>query len=175
MSKLLLRLFANGDPELPKTRAVTGKLSGIVGIVCNVLLFAMKLLVGILSGAVSITADAMNNLSDATSSVVTLIGFRLADAVGTEAKNTHIGPVLHHLPLEIRQREIRLGIRKAAVQHADLFESAALEQLPEPAGIGILLRTVLLKIAQIIFGIGVAVTDDGHRFIPGKCFHRCPF
>lgn len=84
MTKLLLRLFANGDPELPKTRAVTGKLSGIVGIVCNVLLFAMKLLVGILSGAVSITADAMNNLSDATSSVVTLIGFRLAEKPADE-------------------------------------------------------------------------------------------
>ena len=84
MTKLLLRLFANGDPELPQTRAVTGKLSGIVGIVCNVLLFAMKLLVGILSGAVSITADAMNNLSDATSSVVTLIGFRLAEKPADE-------------------------------------------------------------------------------------------
>lgn len=84
MTKLLLRLFANGDPKLPQTRAVTGKLSGIVGIVCNVLLFAMKLLVGILSGAVSITADAMNNLSDATSSVVTLIGFRLAEKPADE-------------------------------------------------------------------------------------------
>ena len=84
MTKLLLRLFAKGDPQLPQTRAKTGRLSGAVGIVCNVLLFALKLLVGILSGAVSITADAMNNLSDATSSVVTLVGFKLAEKPADE-------------------------------------------------------------------------------------------
>lgn len=84
MTKLLLRLFAKGDPQLPQTRAKTGRLSGVVGIVCNVLLFALKLLVGILSGAVSITADAMNNLSDATSSVVTLVGFKLAEKPADE-------------------------------------------------------------------------------------------
>jgi cation diffusion facilitator family transporter len=50
-----------------------------VGIVCNLLLFGFKIVVGTLSGAVSITADAMNNLSDATSAVVTLIGFKLAE------------------------------------------------------------------------------------------------
>jgi cation diffusion facilitator family transporter len=47
--------------------------------VCNVLLFAMKLVVGTLSGSVSITADAMNNLSDASSSIVTLLGFKLSE------------------------------------------------------------------------------------------------
>ena len=84
MTKLLLRLFAKGDPALPQTRAKTGKLSGGVGIVCNLLLFGLKLLVGIVSGAVSITADAMNNLSDATSSVVTLVGFKLAEKPADE-------------------------------------------------------------------------------------------
>ena len=75
MTALLLRLFAkNGD-----NRSAVGKLSGIVGIACNLLLFALKLTVGTLAGAVSITADAMNNLSDATSSIVTLLGFRLAE------------------------------------------------------------------------------------------------
>ena len=84
MTKLLLRLFAKGDPALPQTRAKTGKLSGGVGIVCNLFLFGLKLLVGIVSGAVSITADAMNNLSDATSSVVTLVGFKLAEKPADE-------------------------------------------------------------------------------------------
>ena len=56
-----------------------GRLSGIVGIICNFLLFGAKLLIGTLSGSLSITADAMNNLSDATSSVVTLVGFKLAE------------------------------------------------------------------------------------------------
>ena len=55
-----------------------GNLAGIVGIICNVLLFAGKLLAGTLCGSVSVTADAVNNLSDASSSLVTLLGFRLA-------------------------------------------------------------------------------------------------
>ena len=74
MTKLLLRLFAkNGE------RSEVGRLSSIVGVVCNLLVAASKLLIGILSGSVSITADAMNNLSDATSSIVTFVGFKLAE------------------------------------------------------------------------------------------------
>lgn len=55
-----------------------GELSGIVGIFLNLCLFAGKLMAGLLSGAISIMADAFNNLSDASSSIITLIGFRLA-------------------------------------------------------------------------------------------------
>ena len=74
MTKLLIRLFAkSGD------RAAIGRMSGVVGVVCNLLLAAAKLLAGILSGSVAITADALNNLSDATSSIVTFVGFKLAE------------------------------------------------------------------------------------------------
>ena len=66
-------------PNDPKTRAAAGKLSGIVGVLCNLLLFGGKLAVGLLTGSVSVTADAMNNLSDAVSSIVTLVGFKLAE------------------------------------------------------------------------------------------------
>lgn len=81
MTNWLLRTFIkNSDhPEDPKVRAAVGILSGIVGILCNILLFGGKLAVGLLTRSVSITADAMNNLSDATSSVVTMLGFRLAE------------------------------------------------------------------------------------------------
>ena len=74
MTKLLLRLFAKSGE-----RSAVGRLSSVVGVVCNLLVAAAKLLIGILSGSVSITADAMNNLSDATSSVVTFVGFKLAE------------------------------------------------------------------------------------------------
>lgn len=86
MTKLLLRLFVKDadNTESPKVRAAIGTLSGLVGIVCNVLLFAFKLLVGTLTGSVSITADAMNNLSDASGSIVTFIGFRVADKPADE-------------------------------------------------------------------------------------------
>ena len=86
MTNLLLRLFVRDyqDPKQPRVRAAVGKMSGIVGILCNLLLFAMKLAVGTISGSVAITADALNNLSDATSSVVTLIGFKLAEKPADE-------------------------------------------------------------------------------------------
>ena len=81
MTQLLLTIFAgkSADAQDPKVRSSIGKLSGTVGIVCNVLLFSIKLAAGILAGSVSIMADALNNLSDATSSVVTLLGFKLAE------------------------------------------------------------------------------------------------
>lgn len=81
MTKLLLRLFIKNytDPTVPETRAKIGSLSGTVGVICNLIVVAMKMAVGILTGAFSVVADAMNNLSDAASAIVTLIGFKLAE------------------------------------------------------------------------------------------------
>ena len=81
MQRLLLRLFVKNcaDTKDPAVRTQYGKLAGWVGIFCNLLLFAGKLLVAVLSKSVSMTADAVNNLSDASSSVVTLLGFKLSE------------------------------------------------------------------------------------------------
>lgn len=62
-----------------KKRSAYGKLCGIVGIILNILLFVGKFLAGIWSNSIAITADALNNLSDAGSSLVTLFGFKLAE------------------------------------------------------------------------------------------------
>lgn len=80
MTKLLLRLFVKNheNSEDMAVRASVGKLAGATGIVCNIILFLGKLIAGLLAGSVAIVADAVNNLSDASSSVVTLLGFRLA-------------------------------------------------------------------------------------------------
>lgn len=130
MTRLLLRLFVKNhmNPEDPSVHSSIGTLSGITGIFCNVFLFALKLIVGILSGAVSIVADALNNLLDATSSVVTLVGFRLAKrpadldhpfgharyeyisglvvaalilVVGVELADSSLGKVFHPTPILI--------------------------------------------------------------------------
>ena len=80
MTNMLLKLFIkdlNADIS-PQMRGRVGMVSGVVGILANLMLFAGKILVGILSGSVSIMADAMNNLSDASGSILTLVGFRLA-------------------------------------------------------------------------------------------------
>ncbi len=85
MTKLLLRLFVKGKNYTePKTRSAVGRLSGAVGIAGNIALFLGKLIVGTTSGSVSITADAMNNLTDASSAIVTLIGFKLAEKPADE-------------------------------------------------------------------------------------------
>lgn len=80
MTELLTRIFIRNRENIsdPAVRRQYGTLSGTVGIVLNLLLFAGKFLAGTLAGSIAITADAFNNLSDAGSSVVTLIGFRLA-------------------------------------------------------------------------------------------------
>ncbi len=75
ISKLIRKSDALNNPN---ARQIYGTVSGGVGIFCNIILFVFKLLAGVLSGAVSIIADAFNNLSDAASSVVTLVGFRMA-------------------------------------------------------------------------------------------------
>lgn len=79
-----LILPQSADPSQSDVRARTGKRSGAMGIIANLFLFGSKLAIGTASGSVSITADAMNNLSDATSSVVTLAGFKLAQMPADE-------------------------------------------------------------------------------------------
>jgi len=68
-----------GDVKDERVRSAYGKAASIVGIGCNALLFGGKMLVGMLSGSVAITADAVNNLSDASSSIISLFGFKMAD------------------------------------------------------------------------------------------------
>ena len=70
--------------EETKQRNQLGKRAGIVGIIVNILLAVGKMLIGILSASVAITADALNNLMDAASSIVTLIGFKLAEKPADE-------------------------------------------------------------------------------------------
>ena len=79
MTETLVRLFVKNsrDTADPAVRTAYGNLASWVGIFCNLLLCAGKFLAGTLSGSISIAADAVNNLSDASSSVVSLIGFKL--------------------------------------------------------------------------------------------------
>ena len=81
MTNFLVKAFIKDyeNTENPSVRTAYGKLSGKVGILCNILLCAGKFVAGILSGSVSIAADAANNLSDASSSVISLIGFKLSE------------------------------------------------------------------------------------------------
>lgn len=80
MVSLLSKIFISDytDVKSPKVRTAYGMLCGCVGIGLNILLFIGKFIAGTISSSIAITADAFNNLSDAGSSFVTLIGFKLA-------------------------------------------------------------------------------------------------
>lgn len=87
MTQLLIRLFIKDEnTEDKNVRLKYGILAGCVGIFANLLLTIIKIITGMLTGAISITADAMNNLSDALSSIVTLVGFRMS---GKPADSEH--------------------------------------------------------------------------------------
>ena len=142
MTKLLMRLFikAPGDPASPRTRAAVGALSGWVGIVCNIFLFAGKLLAGLLSGSVSIIADAMNNLSDTTSSVVTLLGFKLAEK-----------PADKHHPYGHARLEYLSGLGVAGFILIIGFELAkgSVEKILEPTHVSLSLLTCCILLGSM--------------------------
>ena len=149
MQKLLLRLFVKNyaDTKDPAVRSQYGKLAGWVGIFCNILLFAGKLLVGTLCKSVSITADAFNNLSDASSSVVTLLGFKLSEK---PADREH--PYGHH------RMEYLSGLCVAAMillVGAELVKTSASRILhPEPVEFS--LATVLVLAGSILLKLWMA-------------------
>jgi len=77
----LVKLFIKNSEKIedPRVRTSYGILSSIVGMICNVILFAVKMAIGIVINSISIMADAFNNLSDAASSIISFIGVKLAD------------------------------------------------------------------------------------------------
>lgn len=81
MTEFLIRKFIKNhcDSESLAVRSAYGKLAGKVGIACNILLCIGKFFAGIFSGSLSVSADAVNNLSDASSSIISLIGFKLSE------------------------------------------------------------------------------------------------
>ena len=86
MTDLILRIFVRDhkNTEDPAVRDKCGRVAGAVGIVTNFLIFLMKIIVGTVFHSVSVTADAVNNLTDSGSSVVTLIGFKMASKPADE-------------------------------------------------------------------------------------------
>ncbi len=143
MTKLLLRLFVKNHTETkdPGVRAVYGKLAGIVGILCNLLLFGGKLAAGWLSGSVAVTADAVNNLSDASSSLVTLLGFKMAERPADEEH-----------PYGHARMEYLSGLAVAAlilVIGVELGKSS-LDKILHPQDVEFSLVTLLILIGSIL-------------------------
>lgn len=155
MGGLLLKIFVpEGGGDDPAVRAACGKLSGMTGIILNVLLVAGKLVAGILAASVAIVGDALNNLSDAASSVITLIGFRLA---GRKPDKEH--------PFGHGRIEYITGLLVAVVIIFMAFELAksSVEKIitPEPTVFsyvvtGILAASILVKLWMFFFNRKIA-------------------
>ena len=142
MTQFLMNIIIGreADPQEPAVRGMIGKLSGAVGMICNVLLFMLKLTAGVLAGSVSIMADALNNLSDATGSIVTLLGFKLAER-----------PADAHHPYGHARYEYLSGLGVAAIIIVIGFELAktSVEKIIHPAAVVFTPLTVIMLCISI--------------------------
>ena len=151
LTQFLLRRFVRGYENVqdPEVRERYGTLSGAVGILLNLCLSLGKFLAGLATGAVSVTADAFNNLSDAATSVVTLVGFRLA---GRGADEDH--PYGHGRMEYLAGLAVSVAILLVGVELA----KGALEKILHPEAVrfswlsaGILCASIAVKLWMFVF------------------------
>lgn len=156
MITLLSRLFIKNydDVKQPSVRLAYGTLCSVVGICFNLALFAGKAIAGFLSNSIAITADAFNNLSDAGSSIVTLIGFKMS---GQEADSDH---PFGHGRIEYVSGLIVSGI--ILLMAVELIKTSFQKILqPEelafnPVVIGILIASILTKLYMHIYNKSIS-------------------
>lgn len=160
MTSLLLKLFIKEKPDHPDYRTKCGNLAGAVGIACNLLLFILKMTVGILSSSISVMADALNNLSDMGSSVVTILGFRLA------SKPADPDHPYGHGRFEYISAFIVSGL--ILLVGVELFKSS-LDKILNPAplhftwiSVAILISSVVIKLWMFLFNrkVGKKIASD---------------
>lgn len=165
MTKLLLRLFVKDykNKDKPRVRSGIGKLSGAVGIGCNLVLFALKLLVGTISGSVSITADAMNNLSDATSAIVTLVGFKLAEKPADDDHPYGHARYEYLSGLAVAAMIIVIGFELAKTSVEKIFQPAAVE-FTLPVAV-VLLGSILVKLWLSLFNSSLGKYIDSSALL----------
>ena len=155
MSELLLKLFApKGGADDPKVRTRCGLLSGITGIILNILLVAGKLTVGIIAGSVAIIADAVNNFSDAASSVITLIGFKLAGQKPDKEHPFGHGRIEYVAGLIVSVLIIFMGFElgKSSVEKIITPEKAEFSYV----AMGVLIASILVKFWMFYFNRKIA-------------------
>jgi len=144
MTKLLIKLFIKNKTDIknPAARAAYATLASFTGILLNLVLFTGKLFIGIISNSVSAIADAFNNLTDAGSSVITLIGFRLSSKpVDPEHPHGH-GRFEYITAFIVNMIIILVGF--------ELF-TASINEIIEPT------KTVTTSLTLILLGIAIII------------------
>ena len=150
---LTRRCLGGADPTAPEVRQRCGTLAGGVGILLNTLLCLGKLGAGLLTGSIAVVADGLNNLSDAASSVITLIGFRLAGQAADEEHPFGHGRIEYLSGLLVAMAILLMGfelLRDAvgAILHPEAVECSALT-------VTILLVSICAKFYMYCYNRGV--------------------
>ena len=151
MTEWLVRRFVKGYENVddPSVRASYGKFAGVVCIVCNVLLCLGKGAAGLVSGSVSIVADAVNNLSDASSNVISLLGFKLASRPADQEHPYGHGRYEYLSGLAVAILILLIGV--------ELIKSSVDKVLnPEPVEfswviVGVLVASIAVKLWMAVF------------------------
>ena len=162
MTNFLVRCFIK-DPENvkdPTVRSAYGKMAGICGIAANVLLFLGKLFAGVLSGAVSVIADAFNNLSDAASAVITLLGFKLAEAPPDDEHPFGHGRMEYLSGLILGVLILLAGFELGKSSVGKIFHPEATDA--SWLALGILIAAIVVKLWMAVFykNIGTRISSD---------------
>lgn len=165
MTEFLVRCFIPNHDQLndPEVRRRYGFLAGLVGICCNLFLCAGKFLAGFLFGSVAVMADAVNNLSDASSSIVTLLGFKLA-AKPADAEHPFGHARMEYLSgltVAVMILVIGLELAKSSVEKI-LHPQAVLFSL---LTVSILAVSILLKLWMACFNRAIGKKIDSQSLI----------
>lgn len=147
---LVHRFIKNSDQVNDHTvRQKYGMLGGVVGILCNLFLFAAKTLAGVLASSISIMADAFNNLSDAGSSIVTLVGFKMSGRPADKKHPFGHGRIEYISGLIVSMVILLMGLE---------LGKSSVEKIIHPEGvefsllsIGILVGSILVKLWMCLF------------------------
>ena len=156
LSKLIIKNY--NDYASPSVRLKYGMLCGAVGIFFNILLFTGKILAGTLTGSIGITADAFNNLSDAGSSAITLVGFRLSDAKADKEHPFGHGRFEYIAGLIVSMAILLMGfeLAKTSVDKIINPEEVTFSFL----AMGVLIASILTKLYMFFYNRGIGKKID---------------
>ena len=151
MTDFLIRHFVRDYQQVqdPAVRERYGVLSGGVGIFLNLLLSLGKFFAGVVTGSIAVTADAFNNLSDAGSSVVTLVGFKLAGQKADDGHPFGHGRIEYLAGLLVSLLILMVGVElgKTSIEKIIQPEEVAFSIL----SVGILVCSILIKLWMSLF------------------------
>lgn len=162
MTDLILRAFVRDfkNTEDPAVREKCGRVAGFVGIVTNLMLFAAKILIGTLFKSVSITADAVNNLTDSGSAIVTMVGFKLASKPADEKHPFGHARIEYLSGVIISFIVLFLGLELGMSSIDKILHPE--ENILTPAALIVLLLSIFVKIWQCLFyrRVGKLIRSD---------------